>query len=397
MRRFDGYDIFGGLIVIAALTFNEFFIKLILKCGNHFNSIIKSGFLIAVELVFVWVGIFIIKQKRQALSKLGLVALGIFIALFCGEIILSSGVFDSLLSEKPLWIPAKYKEIDHKQNLLHSENSKINKYGFNDVEHTFTKNTDTILRIAILGDSFIWGDGVPDSAIWTRKLQRRFETTKLSCEILNWGKGGWSTLDEFTFLKTEGKRFQFDYLIFAFVVNDPIMDSSSPSPREFITRNGLAQRSILRVVSFIFPNVVSFATDITNNFFFTYFDYGPLKWNQKVYSSENLAKYDSLLGQIKSFCDSIHVKFSFVLTPENHNTMLESYFEKIIPILNKHSISYLDLYPFVKSELGHFPNRKLWANPANGHPGSMVTDVYAKYVFRYLNDELPNQALKLTE
>jgi hypothetical protein len=39
-------------------------------------------------------------------------------------------------------------------------------------------------------------------------------------------------------------------------------------------------------------------------------------------------------------------------------------------------------------ELGKYQNRALWANPADGHPGNLVTEVYAKHVFSYLNEEI---------
>jgi hypothetical protein len=37
--------------------------------------------------------------------------------------------------------------------------------------------------------------------------------------------------------------------------------------------------------------------------------------------------------------------------------------------------------------------RELWANPANPHPGALLTDVYAREVYQYLKTTyLPSQA-----
>jgi hypothetical protein len=300
--------------------------------------------------------------------------------------------FDELSSDSPLWIPAKYKRISMQYLKIHKEKSKLNEFGFNDVSHTKAKKDSSTLRIAVLGDSFVWGNGVPDSIIWTRKLENRFKEKGIDCEVLSWGKGGWSTLDEYTFLKNFGSRYHFDYLIFAFVVNDPVMDSSSA--RWFINWHGLLDRTILEPIATIFPNDVSFFMDALNNCASTYLNFGNMKWLKRLYSDDNLLKYSALVKEIKQYCDINKIKFCFVLTPENHNVQLKTYFDKIIPILKADSVSYLDLYPYVSKELGEYPNRALWANPADGHPGNLVTEVYSKYVFEYLRNELPNHFKK---
>lgn len=41
----------------------------------------------------------------------------------------------------------------------------------------------------------------------------------------------------------------------------------------------------------------------------------------------------------------------------------------------------------MKRDLGHINQRKLWANPGDGHPGTLMTDVFAKEVFNYLERE----------
>ena len=137
-----------------------------------------------------------------------------------------------------------------------------------------------------------------------------------------------------------------------------------------------------------FPNAIEFLVDLTNNFANTYFDYGYVKWLEKLYTKENLEKYSLLLKEVKEYCDSKNIKFSFVLTPENYNPLLKKYFDKIKVLLDKNDIKYFDLYPYVKAELGQIPIRKLWANPADGHPGDLVTTVYANHVYDYLINDL---------
>jgi len=93
------------------------------------------------------------------------------------------------------------------------------------------------------------------------------------------------------------------------------------------------------------------------------------------------------LKDMSEYCHARHIQMLFVMTPENHHPWLQQRFEKIIPLLKNAHIDYLNLYPAVYQELHHIPNRKLWANPADGHPGDRVTDVYARHVYRYLMDQ----------
>ena len=389
------YEIVGYSIIAFGIFFNEFTIKYILKWGARFNSPLKIFLLIIFQLIIISIGIFIIRDKKEAIIKLITISLSTIVILLFLELILSLKIFNNLSSENPIWIPAKYKNISAEFNRIHKENSKNNEHGFNDVNHTKLKKNNSTFRIAILGDSFVWGAGIPDSIIWTNKLAKIFKEKGLDCEILSWGKNSWSTLDEYNFMIKEGSKYKYDFLIYAFVVNDPVMDSSLPEDLIFL--DGFISKYFLYPMSLVIPNDISFFTAIINNITSIYFDLGYMKWINKIYSNDNLIKYSTLIGKIKNYCDTNNIKLCFVMTPENHGVQLKTYFDKIIPILNEHYVPYLNLYPNVSIELGDYPNRALWANPADGHPGNLVTELYAKYVFEYLNKELPNQALKLTE
>lgn len=392
MHKSTKFNIIGYSIIAIGILFDEYVIKSILKWGDHFHNPLKSILLICVELIIVLTGIYISRKKKQALVNLFIFLMSIIFFLFVLELLLSIKAFDNLSSDSPLWIPAKYKRISEQFIYIHKEKSKLNKFGFNDINHTRVKKDNSVIRIAVLGDSFIWGAGVPDSIIWTRKLENRFRKNGINCEVINWGKEGWSTLDEYNFLINVDTIYQFDYLIFAFVVNDPVIDSSSLN--QLITPSGFFNINILNTISTIFPNDISFFIDVLNNFAAKYFDFGYMKWLLRIYSDENLLKYSKLIKEIKQHCDSKKIKYSFVLTPENHSAQFKTFFDKIIPILKDNNVSYLDLYPYVSNELRSYPNRVLWSNPSDSHPGGLVTEVYSKHVFEYLINEFPYLSFK---
>lgn len=392
------YKVFGIVFIVIGALLNEWTIKLISNYETRFDSIEKSIFLILIQILFILFGIYIIRKKKKAFQNLSILILTFFILVVILELLLSISYFQCLSSSAPIWVPQKYKNISIGINKEHQLKSQNNEYLFNDINHSYNKDNSTNIRIAVLGDSFIWGAGVADSVIWTRKLEKLFIENGIKCEILNWGKSGWSTLDEYNFLKNEGYKYKFDYLIFAFVVNDPIMDSSIH--KLFIYPNGFIQRNILKPFSLAFPNTVSFFTDIINNFLSTYSDYGYFNWlKNKVYVQNNLTNYSNLLKDIKKYCEERNIPFVFILTPENHNPLLKKYFNQIMNIFDKDEIPYYNLFPVVENSLNKYTIRELWANPADGHPGNLVTEVYSKYVYEYLINNvkrMPNPPIKRT-
>jgi hypothetical protein len=273
--------------------------------------------------------------------------------------------------------------INARINQGHQARALLNRHGFNDREHAVRKPPG-VKRIAVLGDSFVWGVGVEQQVIWTHKLERLLNQKGIPTEILHWGKPGWSTLDQFRFLKADGIRYDFDLLLVGLVTNDPMMDESLNIKR-FIYDGGLIDRIIVQPVSrYLFPNAISLWVDLTNGFFDAYFGYGYANWMEKVYEEDNLNQYHGLLKELARYCKERGIEQLFVMTPENHLPAIKARFDRIAVLLQNAGIPYLDLYPVIHSQLHHIPSRKLWANPADGHPGDAITELLAQSVYQYL-------------
>lgn len=378
------YQTLGVSLIIAGVVLNEWVIKFLSTEQVKLAEIEKRVFLVTVEIFLVLLGFLIFRYKKVALQNLLLLFCSIFFTFGILEIGLKY-VPSNLEHEAPLWIPYEHKMMNSRINQGHQARSKLNRYGFNDQEHSLRK-APGLTRIAVLGDSFIWGAGVEDQVIWTNKLARLLNQNGVKSEILNWGKPGWSTLDEYRFLKSDGTHYDFDLLLVGFVVNDPVMDESNI--KRFINTGGIIDRLLVQPISrYLFPNAISLSVDLVNGFFDSFFGYGYINWLNKVYTAENLKQYQALLKDMSEYCHARHTRMLFVMTPENHHPWLQQRFEKIIPLLKNANIDYVNLYPAVYKELHHIPNRKLWANPADGHPGDRVTDVYAQYVYRYLMNQ----------
>lgn len=375
------YHIIGIFLIISGIVLNEWTIKFISLGQVKFAEIEKRFFLGILDVFLVVLGLLIIRYKKVVLQNLFLVICSIFFSFWILEIGLNY-VPSNLDAESPKWIPYKQKMINDRINQRHHDKAKLNSYGFNDKNHS-PRKPPGFTRIAVLGDSFIWGVGVDDKVIWTRKLEDMLNQNGVKAEILNWGKPGWSTLDEYHFLKSDGIHYDFDLLLVGFVVNDPVVDGSNI--KRFVYDGGIIDRLLVQPVSrYLFPNAISFFVDLVNHLSNSFFDYGYTNWLNKVYAEDNLMQYELLLKDMSDYCNDRRIRMLFVMTPENHHPMLQQRFEQIVPLLKKSGIDHVNLYPVVYKELHHIPNRKLWGNPADGHPGDQVTDVYAKSIYHYL-------------
>ena len=377
------YRILGVFLIASGVLLNEWVIKFLSRGEVKFAEIEKQVLLAIFEISLIVLGFLILRYKKVVLQNLLLIFCSIFLTFGILELGLKYAP-SNVEKEAPAWIPYEQKMVNNRINQSHQARSRLNRHGFNDKDHSPLK-VPGVLRIAVLGDSFIWGVGVENQVIWTHKLERLLNESGVRSEILHWGKPGWSTLDEYRFLKSDGIHYDFDLLLVGYVVNDPVMDESNI--KRIIYDGGIIDRVIIQPVSrYLFPNVISLFVDLINGFFDSFFGYGYTNWLNKVYTEENLQKYQALLKEMSQYCNARRIRVLFVMTPENHHPWIKQRFNQVTGLFKNAGIPYLDLYPVVHSRFHHLPNRKLWANPADGHPGDMVTDLYAQSVCRYLLD-----------
>lgn len=322
----------------------------------------KSGFLIKI------------------IQYTGLISFPIILCLFILEITLRTGKFDGEENPTPIWIPERFKAINRQITIQNKEIAKHNTFGFNDRERSRHKAPKTS-RIAILGDSFVWGGGVPYDVIWSHKFEKIISGRFQNIEVLSWGISGWSTLDELNFLKTHGKDYEIDLLIVDFTTNDPDLGTY---PQQYLN---FGKSLWFAPVKKFFPLSSQFIRSYVNNIYERYLtkDFGYFNWENKLYEKENLKNYAKVLSDFSVICRELNIDLLFVLTPNNYHEVFKEKFEKITPLLTEARIQYLDLYPAVYQKLHNIPHRHLWANPADAHPGDLVTEIYKNEVFNFLD------------
>jgi hypothetical protein len=240
--------------------------------------------------------------------------------------------------------PDSIKKWTDNRNTIFDSNAvfaKKNPYGFTDSVRHKTKPPNTF-RIAVLGDSFIWGDGVPYQNVWSHKLENKLCSEYNNVEVMSWGRCGWSTLDEYNFFIEEGYKYNIDLLIIGFVENDPD------------------------------PGDISQSNIPYNN------------WIVSLYSDNNLSQYTDLLRKVKALQDTYRMKLLFVITPLGIYDEYEERLDKTLSCFSTANINYFNLYPLVKIEFRDAPITDIMATPINGHPSEKLAEFFSTEVEKYL-------------
>jgi len=159
-----------------------------------------------------WVGRFI----RKISIRLLLLLLGTAITLVIGE-----GYFRCFESN-----PSREAYDFHRQ---WGEKLQRNSFSFRDIDHDVEKGVGA-RRVVFLGDSYTEAIGVNDQEMFTSRFLAHWQekVPGVQAEVMNMGRGGWSTTQEVEFYREHGRQFTPDILVLCFVLNDPEVEWYTP-------------------------------------------------------------------------------------------------------------------------------------------------------------------------
>ena len=326
-------------------------------------------------------------MARRWAVNVGLLLASVVLFLAAFEGLLRSGALDDFSIH---WIPPRYKALDEGIMRPSDERTRRNPLKFNVPIVSNQKGGDVKSRIMVLGDSFIWGFGLPYEQGLGRKLQRAVAQAAPGVEVLAFGRPGWATLHEVGFLENEARAygmFEADFVLIAFVVNDlDLLDDAWRNYRKKIDWNNAALRAIGKVVPYTLGFVAGHADaamEVLTD------DHGEANWMKRLWSDANLAGYRRVLARLKAALDAAKVPFAVALMPANPNVdYYRPKFELMAAMLKDLGIAHVDLLPGVVAackgrDMGR-NYRLLWANPADAHPGDAMTTALAEGTLDYL-------------
>lgn len=129
--------------------------------------------------------------------------------------------YDPLVGTR--YIPNMTGTVVHEDYIVHG--LSINSHGYHDRERTFEKPEDT-LRIAFIGDSFTSGMQVVDEQNVTRRMETIFAEKGYTVEVLNFGQGGFGTLQELLTYQEDVRKFSPDVVIIGFLSQNDMINNS---------------------------------------------------------------------------------------------------------------------------------------------------------------------------
>ncbi len=93
---------------------------------------------------------------------------------------------------------------------------------------TFGPKAPGATRIALLGDSYVWGLGCPEATIVGNRLQHHLnEKGAGTFEVVSMGRPGWSQVDQLRALQSLGERLQPDLVITLFLPLNDVRENSN--------------------------------------------------------------------------------------------------------------------------------------------------------------------------
>lgn len=255
-------------------------------------------------------------------------------------------------------------------------------------------------RVLVIGDSFIWGDGLSNINItWWRQLQWELERRGyLNVDVVAAGVNGASTQDQYGWL-TNGKLIEKtkpDIVVFGYVTNDPQMKDAKGNDMVKQMSPGAGVTLQSSALGRLFPNLAfELSTRISkkrehrpdND---TGYPYG--LWELKILEGQNFKEYKALLSQLARTIEASSIPAFFVTTPNAPNA--ESFEVRYAPVrsaFKEAGIRLVDLLPPLLECCGNNAGQLVWGtNPANGHPGPRMTHFYASHIADILEKEYPH-------
>lgn len=100
-----------------------------------------------------------------------------------------------------------------------------NSEGWRDAEHSVDIDRKAF-RVLVLGDSFMEGYSVELEDSFHRQLERLGRKDGIDMEVINFGVGGYGTLQEYLVFEEVGKRYNPDLVLLGFFVENDVRNNS---------------------------------------------------------------------------------------------------------------------------------------------------------------------------
>ena len=255
---------------------------------------------------------------------------------------------------------------------------RTNNLGFRERVFSETKAPGTY-RIAVIGDSFTYGNGIRQQDRYSDLLQTQLPPT---FEVLNFGVAGANTPEHLVSAERIVPRFRPDFVLLQWYVNDVEDDDSTGRPRSMPLmpfrwlHNWLNDSSALYTVA----NMQWAETQAAMGFTDSYPAYLQRRFADPKSHDSVLDR--SLLRALIEFCRGLGVPIGIVLFPDTAGGLGADYpfaylHDRVLETCAAEGITCVDL----RKDFAAVKRRQsLWANTLDHHPSARANAIAAERI-----------------
>jgi len=380
--------VFAVLVMFASALFTAVFFGVI-SLGLSIKYFVVIALIIGGASLLVTFLASVVLSRRSAkslLTNLTLLLVTITLLLVAGEYGLRYLYMDVTTTGQNLgYFEKTWHNID-----------RVNRFGFRERDYELEKAPDTY-RIAVIGDSFTFGQGIAEEDRFSNLLEQRLNADKsrrdVRYEVLNFGQPGKNTQDETGVLNKFVLPAKPDFIILQWYKNDVI---------DFDAKKTLKEEQDSSWVSHKFGEAHQHL--VNNSLLFSLLDVQLLRLKHVLLSkfdTRRLTTFDDksmwmLFGDPDS-ASSVRAKnalLNFLEIAKNNSVPVgmvlftDSYFrpsseldyllERVLDECDREKIICVDMRKPLEPYQG---DMKLWANKLDPHPSAFANRITADEMF----------------
>ena len=313
-----------------------------------------------------WVGA---ERFRALVARLLLLAVASTLCLFAGEWAVRIAFADvTTTADNSSWFARRWLE-----------EVSYNRYGFRDRDFADRAVRGTY-RIAIVGDSFAYGQGVGLDERFGERVERALnaESGTTAFEVVNFARPGAETEDHEAILDQSALAAHPDFVLLQWYVNDVegVGANERPTPKGLVPSATL--RSVLHRHSALYYLLNSRWAELQGRLGWVsnYNDYMRERFGDP--DGEDWRRAEAALRRFIARCREADVRVGIVLFPSLVDQYALNYLHRrVLDVCEDERLECVDLAPVFAGEPSA---QNLWVNRLDSHPGSRAHEIGAQAI-----------------
>lgn len=278
----------------------------------------------------------------------------------------------------------KKTALDQHNQIYYTVDYNIDVDGYRIAPNTKKLQTSPTKKqsILMLGDSFVFGQGVKYADIYSTRLQKMLDANNYSIFVKNCGLSGRDLPAIAQIYDREEKRGDYSVIVYGFVLNDfvlpnfqdiqgdDLIDQDNNIPREY---------DFVRAHSNIY-NLIIYSLRKINLHKIT------IKAYLDIFRGEYAQMRFKELRELNQEITSHNQKLVIMLFPLfynlNHYPFSEIH-QKMEDFCKEEKIAFLDLLPHYTQ----FKTKDLWVHPVDHHPNDIAHKIAAEQLYTFLTNK----------